>query len=517
MRTRTGRIFPGVRLTFALAAAAALVSPADSQAQSNEQHINRELEALRTEVEELRRRDEENRGLIESLSRRLEELDARTSAAAATTTVAAPTGGSGSEPMEDPDAALDAALADLDTEQPTDGAGQAATSKIWSRSIGNTDLRLIDISMDVMFAAGGSTVDDDELGLLQGGAHDPDRNGFTLQQAELSFMGAVDPYFTGEAHIVATANEIELEEAFGTTTALPWGLQLEGGFFFTEFGRINPRHPHQWDWLDQPVVNTRMFGGEGLRSSGVRLSWLMPTSWPSELHLGIQNSGQGEFTRSFLSNEPVGGRPEFDRGVDGPADLLYLARWANGWDLSPTTTSVLGLSGLFGPNSAGEDTRTWVAGLDFLLRWRPTNSFRGWPFVSWQTELMYRAYETEMVTTAEDPDLNEDLPTETLRDWGLYTQTMWGFRPQWEAGLRIEYASGRGDSVDDGDLVTREIDPDRDDRIRLSPLLVYWPSHFSRLRLQYNYDRARHLDGDNAHTVWLGAEIFYGAHPAHSF
>ena len=72
----------------------------------------------------------------------------------------------------------------------------------------------MDISLITLVAGGGSTAPDDEIRELQGGAHDPNQNGFTLQQTELSFSGAVDPYFTGEAHIVATLGGLELEEAF---------------------------------------------------------------------------------------------------------------------------------------------------------------------------------------------------------------------------------------------------------------------------------------------------------------
>ena len=30
-------------------------------------------------------------------------------------------------------------------------------------------------------------------------------------------------------------------------------------------------------------------------------------------------------------------------------------------------------------------------------------------------------------------------------------------------------------------------------------------------------DNAQHLKDDDAHSVWLGAEVLYGAHPAHTF
>jgi hypothetical protein len=48
-------------------------------------------------------------------------------------------------------------------------------------------------------------------------------------------------------------------------------------------------------------------------------------------------------------------------------------------------------------------------------------------------------------------------------------------------------------------------------------MLAWHPTEFSRLRLQYNYDHAQHLDDDTAHSVWLGFEILYGAHPAHKY
>jgi hypothetical protein len=63
----------------------------------------------------------------------------------------------------------------------------------------------------------------------------------------------------------------------------------------------------------------------------------------------------------------------------------------------------------------------------------------------------------------------------------------------------------------------RDDDPFRDNRQRLSPLLLWHPSEFSRLRLQYNYDRADHLEDKDAHSVWLGVEFMYGAHPGHTY
>jgi hypothetical protein len=410
---------------------------------------------------------------------------------------------------------------------------------ILSYQVGGATMRLIDVSFDGLFAAGASTETDQQLQFLQGGGHDPRKRGFTVQNVELSFSGAVDPYLNAESHIVyfldpiTGESHVELEEAFFTTQKLPYQLQLKGGQFFTEFGRINPQHPHQWDWQDQPIINTRLFGPDGMRGPGFRLSWLTPLPWFSELYFGMQNAN-GETMTSFLSEaaafaeRPIGGRPFVDRDVKSLSDLVYLARWGNSWDLSDEVSAVLGLSGLHGPNATGPDGETWIYGADLKLKWRPVNNFRGWPFLLLQSEIMGRNYRADRYFNPGPdgiPGTADDilLPHKTLLDWGLYTQLLWGFRNPWAAGIRYEYTTGSGSNVnvDFGTgtvvMVSRNSDPFRGDRHRVSPLLVWQPTEFTRFRLQYNYDHLNGFDHQNAHSIWLGAEFMLGAHAAHKY
>ena len=65
--------------------------------------------------------------------------------------------------------------------------------------------------------------------------------------------------------------------------------------------------------------------------------------------------------------------------------------------------------------------------------------------------------------------------------------------------------------------VSRSSDPFRGARQRVSPLLVFHPSEFARLRLQYNWDHEHFLDQDDEHSVWAGIEFMLGSHPAHSY
>jgi hypothetical protein len=384
------------------------------------------------------------------------------------------------------------------------------------------ELRLMDLSLDVMSAVGGSTASDRGLEPLQAGGHDPHRRGFTFQQAELSAAGAVDPYFRAEAHLVLLDDDVELEEAFAQTTSLTAGLQVEAGLSLAEFGRNNPTHPHTWAWVDRPVVVSRLLGGDGMRGVGTRLGWLTPLPWYSQVHAGVMDAtnpvatsfgGKGEDPGAAT----VGGRGFVPVEVHSPADLVWLLRWENAIDLTAALEAKAGVSFLAGPNATGPDGRTRVYGVDLAVKWQPEGGRQGYPYVTIEGEAMRRDY----VADGQVLPGPVTVPGATLHDWGFYLQSVYGFSEGWAAGLRCEAADGTGDSVDGGGApLSHEADPARDRRTRLSPLLTWNPTHFSKLRLQYSYDRFTHADDggdDHAHSVWLGLEVLIGAHPAHAF
>lgn len=372
----------------------------------------------------------------------------------------------------------------------------------------------LNLSLDALFAVGTSSEKD--VPSLELGGHDPSQRGFTIQNVEAVFDGAVDPYFKGTANIVFQLTpegetNVELEEAYLVSQSLPADLQVKAGQYFTEFGRLNNRHPHQWDFVDIPLVNGRLLGGDGLRGPGARVSWLMPLSFYSELILGVQNS-QGETAASFRNEnegEPLYGRVPEDRGVNDLGDMLWSGRWSSSFDVTDDQTLVFGLSGVGGPNSTGENTHTEIYGTDLYWKWKSPHAEQGFPFASFTTEFMYRKYQAgAFESTPENPDEPPlALPHETLDDWGLYAQALYGFTRGWVAGLRGDYV--------DGETGAFAPDPDRSQRFRLSPVLTWYPSEFSKLRLQYNLDRVEDRAYD--HSIWLQAEFLIGSHGAHSF
>ncbi|HZR78488.1 MAG TPA: hypothetical protein VFA58_04730 [Chthoniobacterales bacterium] len=389
----------------------------------------------------------------------------------------------------------------------TSGAGASLTQPMGIGSGKN----YMNISFDGLFALAYSS--DKHLDRIEVGDHDPMQRGFNARNIELALDGAVDPYFEGFANIVFKLDndnetEVEVEEAFMQTTTLPFNLQLKGGQFFGAFGRINPTHPHTWDFADYPIVAGRFLGPDGLRGVGAQISWIAPVPWYSQLILGVQNGrgGTGYSFRNPGENGMFFDRMTTDRELRGLEDFVWIPRWENSVDLSPTQVVLAGVSGAFGSNETGGTSRTQIYGADFLYKWKSANAEGGFPFVKWQTEWMYRRFEAGRGE-------NETFPVaETFHDWGLYSQVLWGFKKGWIAGIRGDYYDAEDSRFTD--------DLDRQSRSRISANLTWYPTEFSKIRLQYNHDfldETFFLAGRDVDSIFLQFEFILGAHGAHKF
>lgn len=369
--------------------------------------------------------------------------------------------------------------------------------------------RLLELSLNVMTAVGTSTSTNAELRNLQLGNHDPRRRGFTLQQAELAFAGALEPYFAGHAYLVATEETVELEEAFLRSLFLPW-FELKAGYFFTEFGRINVQHPHDWRWLDQPVANGRILGPEGLRGVGARAAfkagghrWLFAIQNGDD-STAISFAGEGHTHEGETEHEGVGGWPVTERDVRTLGDLLYCARWDADFAFGPWSLSP-GLSLAYGPNTSGEAGKTWLWGGDMALEWRDDECF-----FRAEGEYMQRYWQAGAAVVENDPvDPNDDefLDATVLSDWGVWLELTGSPGYGLVLGLRLEVAGGFRSGHEQ-----RDEDPLRDDRYRIAPMASWQPLEQLKVTLQYNFDHAEHLGGNTSHGIWLGIRVMFGVH-----
>jgi len=319
---------------------------------------------------------------------------------------------------------------------------------------------------------------------MQAGAHDPARTGFTFQQLEMYIESNVDPFFKLQANLVFSEFGVEVEEAFGTTLGLPAGLQFRVGQFLTRFGRTNNTHPHAWHFTDQPIGLGRFFGGESSRGLGVEASWLTPASWFLEVYASGQMPVGECCARSYFGGSQL--------KIEGPADFVYTVGVKQFFDIDLDWGLVWNVNAQFGPNASGNGNRTEIYGTDLYLRYRPVAN----------TDQLSLSITAEFMLRA------RQLPGRSLVDYNVHSQAVLRIDRQWEIGARYEYLLGlEDDPLDPGES---------GDRHRVSIQGTFYPSHFSRLRLQGTYD-----DADWQREVSWGAifavEFLIGAHGAHHY
>jgi hypothetical protein len=389
--------------------------------------------------------------------------------------------------------AADAELEEIEKALAADAQVRAESSDVKASATPSVAAAPFSLNPDLAFIADVALAafSDDEP--LQTGGHDPVRNGFHLQQLEAWVGKAVDPYFRFDAFIVFSQFGVEIEEVYATSLSLPYNLQLRVGQFLTRFGRLNPTHPHAWDFVDQPFVLGRVFGGENNRGLGLEASYLAPLPWYVELTASTTDAAGEATARSFLG----GGGQEL--GVYGPRDLQHTLSLKQFFPLSENWSLLWGLSGAFGPNPTGFRNRTDLYGTDLFVKYRPVTR-GGYTSLSLQTEWLYR---------------RRQIPADVLGDAGGYAFVSWRFARRWGAGLRWEYGSPSTDRS--GRVAEDYLDPQwTGHRHRTSANVTFWPTEFSRLRLQGSVDRPAW----RANPIWavfLAVEFLVGAHGAHSF
>lgn len=296
-----------------------------------------------------------------------------------------------------------------------------------------------------------------------------DKNrGFNLNYAELALHSVVDPYFDAFAIFHLHPDEFEIEEAYVTTRDLPYHLRVKAGKFRSDFGRINAKHQHAWNFDTQPLVYKAMFGPDGISDPGIQLHWVAPTD--TYILAGVE-AFQGNNDRSFGDTEE---------------NNLYVGYLKTSKDITDTTTILAGVSIANGKNKSGHKTN--VYGIDLT-----TQTFlSSYSSLTWQSELLYRAKK-------ESSDVKDNQA-------GFYTQLVYKINKNYSTGIRY-------------DLLYKNIANEPDDLDRYTAMVEYKPFPMSRLRLQYSHDRSKVINGSrkDIDELILSLNIAAGAHPAHAF
>ncbi|MDH5176801.1 MAG: hypothetical protein OEX15_09065 [Gammaproteobacteria bacterium] len=346
-----------------------------------------------------------------------------------------------------------------------------------------------------------------------GGEVGPGERSFNLGESEITFSASVDPYFNAAlTAALSSEGEMEVEEAFFRTTALPAGLSIKGGRFFSGVGYLNEIHAHAWDFVDQPLVYQAFYGGQ-FRQDGLQAKWIAPTDL--FLEFGAETGNGGEFPGTRLGRNGLNGTTLFGH-VGG--DIGDAIGWRAGvsWqdlDAEDRTYEDVDSFGLPVVNSFSGSSETWI--VDATLKWTPTSSTRR-QGLKLQGEYMRRtedgrlAFDTEGVANSGSYRSEQD---------GWYVQGVYQFDKRWRVGLRydaLDSGSTHIGLVQDGTLLDSDFPlllPASPSRV--TTMIDFSPSEFSRLRAQYAWDDAR--DAETDRQLLLQYIYAIGAHGAHKF
>ena len=335
--------------------------------------------------------------------------------------------------------------------------------------------------------------------------HGDNKRGFNVDHTELVFAANIDPYWRGQAVVAVLDGEVEMEEAWFQTTALGHGTGIKAGRFLSGIGYLNEQHAHQWDFYEQPLMYKALFGDHNYSQDGMQLKWVAPLDTFVELgaELGRGHKFPGDDRNvSGANSHALFAHVGSDIGVSNSwrAGLSWLRTRAGGRESHFETDHGEALGAFKGRS------RVWIA--DFVYKWAPDGNHARRNF-KFQAEY-FRRMENGDLAVDDGGSLYGNLWR--TRQSGYYLAGVYQFTPNWRAGLRYERLSSGHQSLGDNPA---DIEIVRYQPKRISAMVDYNWSEFSRLRLQLSRDRAMPGVTDNQATLQYIMSL--GSHGAHKF
>jgi hypothetical protein len=330
-------------------------------------------------------------------------------------------------------------------------------------------------------------------GFFQAGEIGPGESGLAVGETELNLSANIDDKFYGSVTLAFGDGTAAVEEAYLQSIALPYGLGLKAGRFFSSIGYLSGRHTHTDDFSERPLPYEAFLGGQ-FGDDGIQLSWLASTDmfWES----GIEIFRGDSFPASGAAHRGIGSWSAFTH-IGG--DIDDSRSWRAG--VSILNSNAIERNSNIGETFTGDSDLTVF---DFVWKWAPNGN----------ATVTNAKIQAEYLNRKESGDFTpiSGLTNNYQADQnGWYLQGIYQFMPQWRVGLR--YSALQADDLNStfaGTVLDNQgIDPSR------SSLMFDWSnSEFSRIRLQYSNDQSSTVDADIWTLQYIAA---FGAHGAHSF
>jgi hypothetical protein len=323
------------------------------------------------------------------------------------------------------------------------------------------------------------------------GSTQADRTRFGVREVELAVQAAVDPYFRGDVFLgFSDAEGVGIEQAYLTTTSLPYGLEARLGRYLMPFGKQNLTHRHDLHTTEYPWVIQRFLGDEGLKGTGL---WVSKVLAPFGFYQEIQVTAVdrlGEAPEDLVVQEPVNKR------LSG---MGYSARLRNYFDVSQASNFEVSGSVLTGrvERPAGINiidvdavaARRTTLGADVTYRWRP---------------LQQGLYKSLIVQGEFMRQINQDVENLAAPARGYDGAYLFG---RYQVAART-FVGARYDWLQDPENDGRTLNAG-------SGYLEFYPSEFSKLSAALERYAPSGLDGVNR--LLLQATFAIGPHKPHPF
>ncbi len=313
----------------------------------------------------------------------------------------------------------------------------------------------------------------------------PPYNGLSFQEAEIQFFSNVDAYLKAVALFSIAETKtgdfgIDPEEVYLETTTLPY-VTLRAGKYKLALGKHNQLHTHAFPFIDAPLFQSKITGEEGLNTSALSASALVPLPWFSELTVqGYALANESLYNDPILNTAPPSGKTGL------------LARYRNLWEFGDDATLEFAVSGATGKNAFGASTTAY--GSDVTLKWRPAEGGK-YHAVIWNAE--YLGVRRKGRLDPAGSGANDE------KIGGLATYVQYQFGERWWIQARAEILGIPRSAVTP--VHTKQ-----------SGLIGFFPSEFSGFRLQYDHEND-HARPRTDHTIAFQYNVTIGAHPAHAY
>ena len=248
---------------------------------------------------------------------------------------------------------------------------------------------------------------------------------FEFEELELAFIGYLNPYMRADFYlgIHGVTGPFELEEGYASIVrGLP--VQLRFGKYLLDFGRINTQHPHQWGWLERPLMYQTVFGHDGASVVGLGASRLQAVG-DNAVTLSLSAFRSDFF--EIPAHDAAETEEDHAHGGEGVTDIGGSGRLSLFRSLTENTHVEIGGSGLAARYDSERGLDTWLVGGDLKLRWRP-DTYRSFNLIA---EGAYGEREVEVADTGSVANVTA---------WGAFSAAEYQFGKKYDAGIYFDWS-----------------------------------------------------------------------------